>query len=149
MTGLVTWCTERARMVLAFVVIAIAAGLTSYFSLPKEGAPNIDVPVLYVSVALPGVSAEDSERLMVKPLETELRGLDNLKELTGIASQSHAGILLEFDFEWDKQATLADVRDRVAQAKVDFPEDALEPTINEINLSEFPVLVVSLSGAVP
>ena len=149
MTGLVTWCTERARMVLAFVVIAIAAGLTSYFSLPKEGAPNIDVPVLYISVALPGVSAEDSERLMVKPLETELRGLDNLKELTGIASQSHAGILLEFDFEWDKQATLADVRDRVAQAKVDFPEDALEPTINEVNLSEFPVLVVSLSGAVP
>ena len=93
MTGLVTWCTERARMVLAFVVIAIAAGLTSYFSLPKEGAPNIDVPVLYVSVALPGVSAEDSERLMVKPLETELRGLDNLKKMTGIATPGHAAVL--------------------------------------------------------
>ncbi len=149
MTGLVTWCTERARMVLAFVVIAIAAGLASYFSLPKEGSPNIDVPVLYVSVALPGVSAEDSERLMVKPLETRLRGLDHLKELTGIGSQSHAGILLEFHFEWDKEATLADVRDRVSQAEADFPEDAKKPTIAEINLSEFPILVVSLSGAVP
>ena len=149
MTGLVTWCTDRARMVLAFVVIAVAAGLVSYTGLPKEGSPNIDVPVLYVSIALPGVSAEDSERLIVKPLETELRGLDHLKELTGIASQSHAGVLLEFDFEWDKQATLADVRDRVKQAQADFPDDAKEPTISEVNLSEFPVLVVSLSGAVP
>ena len=149
MTGLVIWCTERARMVLAFVVIAIGAGIVAYNGLPKEGPPNIDIPVLYVSVPLPGVSATDSERLLVKPLETELRGLDDLKQMTGIASESHAGLLLEFEFEWDKQATLAEVRDKVDQAKAEFPEDAQEPTISEINLSEFPILVVSLSGAVP
>ncbi len=149
MTGLIDWTTTRARMVLAFIVISVAAGLVSYISLPKEGAPNIDVPVLYISTPVPGISAVDSERLLVKPLETELRGLDNLKEMTGIASESHAGILLEFDFEWDKQATLADVRDKVDQARAQFPDDAEEPVINEINLSEFPILVVSLSGAVP
>ena len=149
MTGLIQWCTDRARMVLALVVLSIGAGILSYTGLPKEGAPNIDIPVLYVSVPVPGVSATDSERLIVKPLETELRGLDNLKEMTGIASESHGGILLEFDFEWDKQATLADVRDKINQAEAQFPEDAKEATITEINLSEFPILVVSLSGAVP
>ncbi|MEO1491000.1 MAG: efflux RND transporter permease subunit [Pseudomonadota bacterium] len=149
MTGLVSWCTERARMILAFVLISIGAGLVSYVSLPKEGAPNIDVPVLYISVPFPGVSAIDSERLVVKPLETELRGLDGLKDMTGIASDSHAAVLLEFDQGWDKQATLAEVRDKVDQAQAEFPEDADEPTINEINLSEFPILVVSLSGLVP
>ncbi|MEM7188851.1 MAG: efflux RND transporter permease subunit, partial [Pseudomonadota bacterium] len=149
MKGLVQWCTDHARMVMAFIVISVAAGLISYISLPKEGSPDIDVPVLYVSVPLPGVSAIDSERLMVKPLETELRGLDNLKQMTGIASQSHAAVLLEFEFEWDKQATLADVRDRVSQAEAEFPEAAEEPKIFEVNLSEFPVLVVSLSGEVP
>ena len=149
MTGLIDWCASRARMVLAFVVISIGAGLVSYFTLPKEGAPNIDVPVLYISIPFPGVSAADSERLVVKPLETELRGLDGLKEMTGFASDSHAGLLLEFQFGWDKQATLADVRDKGDQAKSEYPADAEEPTINEINLSEFPILVVSLSGAVP
>jgi multidrug efflux pump len=149
MTGIVEWTTRRSRMVLAFVLISIAAGLVSYMSLPKEGAPNIDVPVLYVSVPLPGVSARDSERLLVKPLETELRGLEGLKEMTGIASENHAGMLLEFEFGWDKQATLADVRDRIDQAKAEFPDDAEEPTITEINLSQFPILVVSLSGEVP
>jgi len=149
MTGIVDWAAQRSRMVLAFVLISIAAGLVSYLSLPKEGTPNIDVPVFYVSVPLPGVSARDSERLLVKPLETELRGLDGLKEMTGIASENHASLLLEFHFGWDKQATLADVRDRVDQAKAEFPDDAEEPTIKEINLSQFPVLVVSLSGEVP
>ena len=149
MTRIVTWCAEHARMVMAFVLISVAAGLFSYLTLPKEGAPNIDIPVLYVSVPLPGVSATDSERLMVKPLETHLRGLDGLKQMTGVASEGHAGILLEFEFGWDKQATLADVRDKVDQAQAELPIDAEEPSILEVNLSEFPVLVVSLSGEVP
>ncbi len=149
MTGLVTWCTERARMVLALILVSVAAGLVSYFTLPKEGAPNIDIPVLYISVPLPGVSATDAERLLVKPLETEMRGLDGLKQMTGVASESHAGLLLEFEFGWDKQATLAEVRDKLDQAQAEFPADAEEPTISEVNLSEFPVLVVSLSGEVP
>ncbi|MEM1383404.1 MAG: efflux RND transporter permease subunit [Pseudomonadota bacterium] len=149
MTGLVDWFATRARMTLVFIAVCITAGIAAYQSLPKEGPPDIDIPVLYVSVPLPGVSAADSELLLIKPLENELRELDGLKEMTGIAAQDHAGVLLEFDFDWDKQAVLADVRSKVDQAQAEFPEDAEEPTINEVNLSQFPVLVVSLSGAVP
>jgi len=148
-TGIVDWAAARARMVLAFILVSVAAGLYAYVSLPKEGSPNIDVPVLYISVPLPGVSAIDAERLLVKPLETEMRGIDGLKQMTGIASENHAGMLLEFHFGWDKQATLADVRDKVDQAKAEFPADAEAATINEINLTQFPILVVSLSGGVP
>ena len=149
MTGIIDWLGARARMVMAVVLVSVAAGVVAYKGLPKEGAPDIDIPVLYVSVALPGVSAIDAERLIVKPLETELRGLQNLKEMTGIASQNHAGVLLEFDFGWDKAAALAEVRDKVNRAEAEFPEDAEEPTVTEVNLSQFPVLVVSLSGDVP
>ena len=98
MRGLVDWAAARSRMVLALVAVSVGAGLVSYVSLPKEGAPNIDVPVLYISVPLPGVSARDSERLLIKPLETEIRGLDGLMEMTGFAAENHAGMLLEFDF---------------------------------------------------
>ena len=149
MTGMISWLADRARMVLVFVLISIGAGVVAYTSLPKEGAPDIDIPVLYISVALPGVSAVDSERLLVKPLETDLRGIDGLKEMTGIASEGHAGVLLEFHFGWDKTQVLADVRDKVDEAQSEFPADAEEPTINEVNLSQFPILVVSLSGEVP
>ncbi|MEM7669345.1 MAG: efflux RND transporter permease subunit, partial [Pseudomonadota bacterium] len=149
MTGVIDWCAERARMVLAFIVVSVAAGLLSYTTLPKEGAPNIDVPVLYISVSLPGVSAADAERLIVKPLEIEMRGVEGLKEMTGIASENHGSMLLEFDFDWDKQATLANVRDKLDQAEAEFPDDAEQATITEINLSQFPVLTISLSGEAP
>ncbi|MEM7236581.1 MAG: efflux RND transporter permease subunit, partial [Pseudomonadota bacterium] len=149
MTGVIDWCAERARMVLAFIVVSVAAGLLSYTTLPKEGAPNIDVPVLYISVSLPGVSAADAERLIVKPLEIEMRSVEGLKEMTGIASENHGSMLLEFDFDWDKQATLANVRDKLDQAEAEFPDDAEQATITEINLSQFPVLTISLSGEAP
>jgi multidrug efflux pump len=149
MTGLVDWAAARARMIVALIVVSVGAGLISYLTLPKEGAPNIDVPVLYVSVPLPGISARDAERLLVKPMEAELRGLEGLKEMTGIAAEGFSAMLLEFEFGWDKQATLAEVRDRIDRAEAEFPAAAEEPVIKEINLSQFPVVVVSLSGAVP
>lgn len=149
MTGLVDWAVLRSRMILAMVALSIAAGFTAYFSLPKEGSPNIDVPILFVSVPLPGVSASDSERLMVKPLEAKLRGVEGLDEITAYATEGHAGVLLKFDFDWDKAGTIADVRDKVDQAKAEMPAEVDEPQVIEVNLSAFPILIISLSGDVP
>ncbi|MGB0412586.1 MAG: efflux RND transporter permease subunit, partial [Pikeienuella sp.] len=149
MTGIVAWAVERSRMIIAMVVLSILAGIYAYTALPREGSPNIDVPILYVSVPLPGVSASDAERLMVKPLETKLRSVEGLKEMTSFATENHAAVLLEFQFEWDKAGTIADVRDKVDQAKAEMPAEIEEPKVLEVNLSAFPILVVSLSGDVP
>ncbi|WP_069299791.1 efflux RND transporter permease subunit [Neptunicoccus sediminis] len=149
MIGIVDWASARARMIFALIALSLGAGTFSYVNLPKEGEPDIDIPALFVSVQFPGISAEDSEKLLVKPLESKLRDLDGLKKISGTAAENYGGVALEFEFGWDKSATIADVRDKVNQAQADFPEDADQPTINEINFSEFPVLVVSLSGAIP
>lgn len=149
MTGLVRWSVAHARMILALLAISVVGGMAAYVGLPKEGSPNIDIPVLYVSVSLPGVSAADSERLMVRPLEAKLRSLEGLDEMTSTASEGHAGVLLRFDFDWNKTETLADVRALVDEARAEMPTDILEPTINEVNLATFPVVTVTLSGAVP
>ncbi|WP_412554536.1 efflux RND transporter permease subunit [Shimia sp. MIT1388] len=149
MTGAITWAAERARMILAFIVISLVIGAFSYVSLPKEGEPDIDIPILYVSVSYPGISAEDAESLLVKPMETEAVDLDGLDKMTGIASENHASLLLEFDFGWDKSATIADVRDAMNTASSNFPSGAEQYTINEINFSEFPIVIVNLSGDVP
>ncbi|MCI4664331.1 MAG: efflux RND transporter permease subunit [Neomegalonema sp.] len=149
MNALINWAVSRARMVFAFVFITIAAGFVAYTTLPNEGDPQIDVPILYVSVNLPGATAADVERLMVKPLETELKGVEGLKKMTANASESHAGVVLEFNFDWDKPSALADVRDRVNRAKGKLPDSALEPQIFELSTAEIPIIIVTLSGAVP
>ncbi|MGR3502900.1 efflux RND transporter permease subunit [Pseudaestuariivita sp.] len=149
MTGIVDWAAQRARMVLAFIALSLAAGAFAYTSLPKEGEPDIEIPALFISVPFPGISAADSETLLLKPIETELSDLDGLKEMTGTAAEGFAGLALEFEFGWDKTKIIADVRDAMNNAEADFPDGAEQYSITEINFSEFPIIIVNLTGDVP
>ncbi len=149
MTGIVDWAASRARMILAFIALSLVLGGAAYVNLPKEGEPDIEIPALFVSVPFPGISAEDSEKLLVKPMETELSDIDGLKEMTGTAAEGYAGVVMEFEFGWDKTKTIADVRDRMNKVEAAFPDGADNYSINEINFSEFPIIIVNLTGAVP
>ena len=149
MTGLVDWAAAHARMVIAFIVLSLAVGGYSYVALPKEGEPDIEIPALFVSVPFPGISASDSETLLVKPMETELSGLDGLKTISGTAAEGYAGVALEFEFGWDKTQIMSDVRDAMTKAQAKFPSGAEQYSINEINFSEFPIIIVNLTGNVP
>ena len=149
MTGIVDWAAERARMVLAFIALSLAIGTYAYVGLPKEGEPDIEIPALFVSTVFPGISAADSETLLVKPMETELADLDGLKTMSGTAAEGYAGVALEFEFGWDKTQVMADVRDAMNKAQSKFPAGAEQYSINEINFSEFPIVIVNLTGPVP
>jgi multidrug efflux pump len=149
MSGVIDWAASRARMVVAFIILSLTIGAAAYVGLPKEGEPDIDIPGLFVSVPFPGISAEDSERLLVRPMESEFQDLDGLTTITGTASEGFAGMFLEFEFGWDKSTTIADVRDAMGRAEAEFPEGAESWQISEINFSEFPIIVVALSGDAP
>ncbi|MEM9972072.1 MAG: efflux RND transporter permease subunit, partial [Pseudomonadota bacterium] len=149
MTGLVDWAASRARMVIAFIILSLMAGVFSYVGLPKEGEPDIEIPAVFVSVPFPGISAEDSEKLLVKPMETELADLDGLDSMQGTSAEGYAIVVLEFEFGWDKAATLAEVRASMNKAEAQFPEGAEQYTIDEFNFSEFPIIIVNLTGALP
>nr|WP_321463742.1 efflux RND transporter permease subunit [uncultured Cohaesibacter sp.] len=137
------------RVVMTLMVVLLLGGIISYINVPKEANPDIDIPIFYISVTQQGISPEDSVRLLIKPMENKLQSLDGLKEMTSFASEGHGGVLLEFSVDFDKDAALADVRDKVDQAKAEMPDDADEPTISEMNMSQQPTLYVTLSGAVP
>jgi len=140
---------SRPRAVLSMLIVMLLAGIWSFAEIPKEADPDIQIPVVYISIPLPGISPEDSERLLVKPVEEKLRGLDGVKEMSGIASESHGGILVQFETEVDIDQAILDVREKVDLAKSELPSDAEEPTINEINFSLKPTIIVALSGTVP
>ena len=140
---------RRPKTVITMMLFMLAAGILTYVNIPKEANPDIDVPVFAVSVTQQGISPQDAERLLVRPLETQLRGLDGLKEITAIAFEGAATATLEFDVDFDKDKALADIRDKVDQAQAEFPPNADEAVITETNFSLQPTIYVTLSGDVP
>ncbi|AKS46548.1 multidrug efflux pump [Octadecabacter temperatus] len=149
MIQIIDVAAARARMVIAFIILSLLAGSLAYFGLPKEGEPDIEIPIVFVSVPFPGISAEDSETLLVKPMEAQLQDLDGLENMTATAAEGYAGVALEFDFGWNKTDTMADIRDAMNAAEGQFPSGADTYSINEINFSEFPIVIVNLTGNVP
>ncbi|EKO3932613.1 efflux RND transporter permease subunit [Vibrio fluvialis] len=150
MFTLIDAALSRARTMLTLLVFILAAGVLTYFTIPKESSPDITIPIIYVSVTHQGISPDDAERLIVRPLEQELRSIEGIKEMTANAAEGYASIVLEFNVGVDLNKAMADVRDAVDLAKPKLPADSDEPVVNEVTLaSEQPVLSVVLYGTVP
>lgn len=140
---------RNARLTISVLLFLVLAGAVAYQSTPKESEPDVPIPVMYVSLIYQGISPEDSERLLLRPMETKLKSLKGLKEMRAAAFQGGGYVLVEFEPSVDLATALQDTRSKVQDAKADLPQAAEEPTVTEVNVSEFPVLVVTLSGHVP
>ena len=149
MHGLIEAAFARSRTVLSTLVLVIVAGWITYIQIPKEADPDIQIPIIYVSMNHEGISPEDSERLLVRPVETQLQSIEGVKEVRSKASQGHGSVTLEFDAGTDIDKAMADVREEVDAVKADLPDDTDEPSVNQVNLALFPVLVVTLAGDLP
>ena len=139
----------RPSAIVFCLLIIFFVGINSTINIPKESSPDIDIPVAYVSVGYSGISPEDSEKLLVKPLEKHLRSIAGLEKMTGVAAEGYASITLEFLAGENMDIALDDVREAIDKAKSDLPEKADEPVIYEISLSLFPVLTAAIYGDVP
>jgi multidrug efflux pump len=140
---------SRSRTVIAVLVLLLIAGFSSYVNIPKEARPDVNVPIIYVSMSLKGISPEDAERLLVRPMEAEVKSIEGVKEIRSSAFQGGANVLMEFEAGFNADLALADVREKVDIAKADLPVDADEPRVEEVNLSLFPIIIVTLGGEVP
>ncbi len=139
----------NARLTISVLLFLMLAGAMAYVSIPKEAEPDIQIPILYVSMTYSGISPEDSERLLLRPMETALKSITGIKKMTATAYQGGGNVLIEFQAGADLDRALDDVKTKVDQARPELPDGTDEPTVNEVNLSEFPILVITLSGNVP
>jgi len=139
-----------SRAILLSLFLLLITGFVTYLNIAKEAEPNVEFPVIYVSIPLEGISPEDAERLLLRPMEQELRSLEGLKEMKATASDGHGSVDLEFEVGVDVDAALADVRSRVDIAAGKLPENAEEPTVKQVSMAdEQPVLTIMLSGNLP
>ena len=149
MINIIDYIMQARRTIVFLMIIIISIGSLTYINIAKDAEPDIDIPFIYVTVPHQGISPEDSERLIVKPLENQLKTIEGIEEMNGSASNGFGSVLLEFDINFDKDKALGDVREKVDMVKSKLPQDAEEPIVLEFNMAELPTIVVSLSGDVP
>ncbi|MBI04481.1 MAG: MFS transporter [Pelagibacteraceae bacterium] len=147
--NIIDFALSKARVFVGILVFIIVSGAATYITIPKESTPDVNIPIIYVSLSQTGISAEDSERLLVKPIEDEVKSVEGIKEVRSTAYSGGGNVLLEFDAGFNADQAMLDVRDKVDRAKGDLPDEANEPTVSEVNISTFPILLISLVGDLP
>ncbi|MCW8994736.1 MAG: efflux RND transporter permease subunit [Psychromonas sp.] len=141
---------SRKRALLMILAFLLVSGLSAYINIPKESDPDIPIPFIYVSVRHEGISPEDAERLLLRPLEQELRGIEGIKEMKSTASSGYASIVIEFYIDIDIKDALNDVHEKVDQAKGKLPQESDDPIVKQVTLAtENPALTILLSGSAP
>lgn len=149
MLTLIEAALTRTRSVLMLFVLLLISGAVTYANIAKESNPDITIPIIYVSMIHDGISPEDAERMLVRPMENELKSIAGIKEMKSNAGEGHASVTLEFIAGLDPKEALADVRDKVTLAKAKLPNDTEEPEVHEVTMAnQEAALTVILSGAV-
>jgi CzcA family heavy metal efflux pump len=130
--------------IMTFIIVMI--GAFSYSSMPRESAPSITIPYVFVSTVYVGVSPSDIENLVTQELEKEIKGISGVKKITSVSRESFSIVSVEFNPDVKIDDALQKVRDKVSVAKTKMPKDIKEPVITEVNFSELPILYVNIAG---
>jgi len=142
-----TWALNNKNTVYLITVVTIIFGFYSYVSLPKELFPEINIPTVMVQTLYPGNPPVDIENLVTRQIEKEVESVKGIKDMTSISSQDASNIFVEFNTDVDIKVALQDVKDAVDKAKSDLPDDLpMDPMVTDIDLTEFPVININLSG---
>ncbi|RMD93808.1 MAG: efflux RND transporter permease subunit, partial [Calditrichaeota bacterium] len=133
-------------VIFVLMAILIILGYRSYVSLPREASPSITIPLVLVSTPYFGVSPGDIESLITRPIEKKIKEITEVKEIRSTSSEGFSSIRVEFNPDIDIDEAVQKVREKVDLARPDLPDDAEDPIINEINFSDFPIMLVNISG---
>ena len=147
--GLSSVAVNNRKTVYLIILILLIGGLTGYQNMPRESFPQIQVPEIYVNIPYPGNSPEIITDKIVKPFEKELNKLKGIEKIESTAIQDFGIVKIEFDFAITPKDAKRAVEEALSDARSTktFAQDLpVEPTIQEIDVNEFPIININLSG---
>src|SRR5690606_23812503 len=145
--GLSSMSVDNSTSVVILTLIITFLGLSAYRNMPKESFPEIVIPTVYVGTPYPGNSPIDMENLITRPIEKELKSINNIKSISSTSVQDFSTIVVEFTPGVEISKAIQDVKDAVDKAKSELPTDLdQDPNVLEVSTSDFPIMNVNISG---
>ena len=144
MKTFISGAIKKSRTSLSILVLLALSGIFALNYLPKATEPQVSFPGAYIGVGFEGVSPEDSERLLAKPLEDALRTISGVVDIRSTSATGYAAVVVEFDQDVEIDEALYDVRVKVDEARAELPQDAREPTIRAVSYTQMTLKTILL-----
>jgi multidrug efflux pump len=151
--GISSWAVENRVTVYILTLLIVITGVIAYVTMPREDFPEIIENKIYISSVFPGNSAEDVEKLIIKPLEKEIKNISGVDKITSSSFQDYGMIVVEFGDKVTIEIAKSRVKDKVdiVKADTDWPNldngSKVEPSVFDLNISEeVPILNINLQG---
>lgn len=141
--------TEKAALSYLLITALVIFGVGAALTIQRESSPEVQIPVAVVSSALPGASPEDIETLIVREIEQAVANIDGIKKLTSTSREGFGTVVVEFDAAADINESINKVKDEVDKIRGDLPDDAIEPTVTDVNFADQPIVIASLVSELP
>ena len=104
--NIIDYAISHSRVFMGILIFIIFSGASTYITMPKESSPDVSIPIVYISLSQNGISAQDSERLLVKPIEDEVKTVEGVREVRSTAYSGGGNVLLEFDAGFDSDQAM-------------------------------------------
>ncbi|PWW03860.1 hydrophobe/amphiphile efflux-1 (HAE1) family protein [Hoeflea marina] len=140
-----TWAIRNPVPPLAMFLVLCVIGMVSFFQLPITRFPNIDLPIITVSVAQPGAAPLELTNQVTKPIEDAISSITGIRHVTSVANDSLVTVTIEFELETDSDRALNDVKDAMAGIRNDLPETISEPIIKRLDVTGQPIMTYAVS----
>ncbi|MCL2438886.1 MAG: efflux RND transporter permease subunit [Alphaproteobacteria bacterium] len=147
--NIVDWLLERKRLFFLVLFLIVVAGVRTFLYMPKESFPEIKMPFIFTTITQRGISPDDAERLIAKPLEKEFKTIQGIKILNTRCFEGWCIVIAEFHSGLDSEKSLREAKDAVDRARPKLPKDADEPTVFERSTADFPIAIVNIFGTAP
>jgi multidrug efflux pump subunit AcrB len=151
--GISSWAVDNRVTVYILTLLIVITGVIAYVTMPREDFPEIIENKIYISSIFPGNSAEDVEKLIIKPLEKEVKNITGVEKITSNSFQDYGMIVVEFSDKVSIEEAKTKIKDKVdvIKADTDWPNldngSKVEPSVFELNISEeVPILNINLKG---
>ncbi len=140
------WSIRNPIAPILLFVVLVVLGLMSFSSLPITRFPNIDVPLVSVTVTDPGVAPSELETQVTKRIEDAVSNISGVKNVMSTITEGNSQTTVEFRLEVDTQTAVTDVKDAVERIQADLPATADDPVVNRIDVEGQAILTYAVSA---
>ncbi|RAK59925.1 AcrB/AcrD/AcrF family protein [Phenylobacterium hankyongense] len=140
------WAIRNPVPVVVLFVALVLAGMIAYTGLPVKQFPNVQFPMVSVTVTQNGAAPGEMETQVTRPVEDAMAGLSSVKNITSVVTQGVSTTNIEFELGEDLQKKTDDVRSRVDQVRANLPREIDAPTVTRVELDSQPILTYAVAA---